>query len=364
MPLPLILGGAALAAALYGAKKGVDGYQSHAEANELIDRAKARYSSYKSDFDAREKRTQEALVRLGQLELGIGKSFDEFARLADELLQRLNKNRQDKLKIQLPQHKLAKVESYSFTAVGVLGSAAGAGAAGAAAGFAVYGGVMTFAAASTGTAISALSGAAATNATLAAIGGGALSAGGLGMAGGTAILGAAVAAPVLAIAGWAYANHGEEALSNARKASNEVDAAVDKLLKAGRSLERTERYVKQIEQALHSINTTFKTYFDKLKQVNRRVEELRGMNLNVEYELQKISDDIMLAVQNGYAIAAIMTDIMTTPIFKVRTRNGEVVKDAKGIPQMVKDDDGSLTLNEADLDAVLAAANGEHQKYR
>ncbi len=49
--------------------------------------------------------------------------------------------------------------------------------------------VASLGTASTGTAISALSGAAATKATIAWLGGGALAAGGLGIAGGTAVLG-------------------------------------------------------------------------------------------------------------------------------------------------------------------------------
>lgn len=53
--------------------------------------------------------------------------------------------------------------------------------------------VMAFGAASTGTAISSLSGAAATNATLAWLGGGSLAAGGGGMAAGSAVLGAITA---------------------------------------------------------------------------------------------------------------------------------------------------------------------------
>ena len=53
----------------------------------------------------------------------------------------------------------------------------------------VYGAASTFAAASTGIAISRLSGAAATNATLAFFGGGSLSSRGLGMEGGTTVLG-------------------------------------------------------------------------------------------------------------------------------------------------------------------------------
>lgn len=84
---------------------------------------------------------------------------------------------------------------------------AGAGAAGVGAGVAVaalgptaaMGIATTFGVASTGTAISALSGAAATNAALAWLGGGALAAGGGGMAAGNAFL--ALAGPV----GWAIA---------------------------------------------------------------------------------------------------------------------------------------------------------------
>lgn len=63
------------------------------------------------------------------------------------------------------------------------------------------GAAQALAFASTGTAISALSGSAATNATLAFFGGGSLAAGGLGMAGGTAVLGGLVAGPALLVMG-------------------------------------------------------------------------------------------------------------------------------------------------------------------
>lgn len=203
MPIPIILGVAALATAAYGAKKGYDGYQKHSEADEIVKEAQARYDRKKEKFDKQEEETSLYLDLLGKKELEIGQSIGEFRTLADELLKKLNAGQTNKLSINIPKHKLQEIENYSYTAIGVLGTVAGAGVAGAAAGFAIYGGVMALGAASTGTAISALSGAAATKATLAAIGGGSLATGGLGIAGGTAILGAAVAAPVLAIAGWA-----------------------------------------------------------------------------------------------------------------------------------------------------------------
>ena len=82
---------------------------------------------------------------------------------------------------------------------GVGGAAVGAAAGGAAA----YGSFLTavsFGTASTGIAVSSLSGAAATNAALAILGGGTLAAGGAGVAGGAALLAGVVAAPAALLA--------------------------------------------------------------------------------------------------------------------------------------------------------------------
>ena len=363
MPIPFIIGAAVLAAGAYGAKKGYDGYQKHSEADEIVKSAQNRYDRKKAEFDEQEKDTQTALTSLGKLELSIGESFGEFKTLADSLLDKLRQDGRKDLSINVPQQTLQRVENYSYSAIGVLGSAVGAGAAGAAAGFAVYGGVMALGAASTGTAISSLAGVAATNATLAAIGGGSLATGGLGIAGGTAILGAAVAAPVLAIAGWAYDSHGEEALKNAHRANREVESAIAKLNKAGKMLANVEDYSRRIKRTLTSIFGQFNEYFDNLKNINTFVEDLKGRNVDSEAELAKHGDDIILAIENGYALAALLTDLITTPIFKVQEKNGEVVRDEKGVPQMEKDTDGSMILNDAGLDDAIAKARGAAGQY-
>ena len=79
---------------------------------------------------------------------------------------------------------------------GVAGGGAAGAAAGGAAAYATFVGAATFGTASTGAAISTLSGVAATNAALAALGGGSLAAGGAGIAGGTALLAGIAAAPI------------------------------------------------------------------------------------------------------------------------------------------------------------------------
>ncbi len=85
---------------------------------------------------------------------------------------------------------------------GAGGAAAGAAAGGAAA-YATFTAASMLGTASTGAAISGLSGVAATNATLAFLGGGSLAAGGAGIAGGTLLLTGIVAAPaaILAVGG-------------------------------------------------------------------------------------------------------------------------------------------------------------------
>ena len=356
MPLPFILAGAALASAAYGAKKGYDGYQSHSEADTIVTDAKQRYDEKREVFDEHERATTMALEVLGKQELEIGQRIGEFKVLADKLQQQINAGRENKLKVNIPKHKLQEIEEYSYTAVGVLGTVAGAGSAGVAAGFAVYGGVMALGAASTGTAISSLAGAAATNATLAAIGGGSLATGGLGMAGGTAILGAAVAGPVLAIAGWAYNSHGEEALRNARKANREVNESIQKLEHAIEHLSHTTLYVSKISGSLASINNKFNLYFDQLKEIDSHLQDIKNQNLDVSQELGKLNDDIMRTIQNGYAIASILVDLITTPIFKVKEVEGEMVVDDNGVPVMKTDDEGSMILNENELDHQLEKA--------
>jgi len=114
-----------------------------------------------------------------------------------------------------------------------VGAIVNGGARGTAAGSALALGSMslvsTFGAASTGTAITSLSGAAATNATMAWFGGGALSAGGAGMAGGAAVLGGIALAPLVIIGAFKYASHAEEKLTAAMEYSDEMDVIVAKI---------------------------------------------------------------------------------------------------------------------------------------
>ncbi|HRO78697.1 MAG TPA: chemotaxis protein [Acinetobacter towneri] len=348
MPLPLILIGAAAAATAVGAKKAYDGYKDKSEADEKIEYAQIKYKSHREALDDTNQQTSIALEKLGKLELKIGSDFDSFDRLIEDILQNNNFQKFGSTKINLPQHKLDQIKEVAISAVGCLKTVVGGGASGAAAGFAVYGGVMALGAASTGTPIAALSGVAAYNATMAAIGGGSLAAGGWGMAGGAMVLGGAVAAPILAVAGIAYAIHGSNALKNAQDIRNQIDRVVPKMINARNQLVRVRHYANKIEAELSKIYDVFSLYFQKLQEINQIIKQ------GDEEKIKEISAEVNLYIQNGVSLAAIMAKLISTPLFKVKKDvNGKVLTDKNGMPEILVDGAGMQVLDVDGLDYIL-----------
>ena len=356
MPLPFILGGIALAAAGYGAKKGYDGYQDKSLADDINKNSKQKYNRAKNSFNEKNDNTTKQLEELGNLQLKIGSDFSEFRKIAEELLRRLNQYGYNKdLKISIPQSRMDKIKDFEFSATSYLSKVVGAGMGGAAAAYAVYGGVMAFAAASTGTPIAALSGVAAYNATLAAIGGGSLAAGGLGMAGGTAILGSVVAAPVIAIAGIAYASYAEKALAQARENREETEKVIDKLVLAEGHLGKISTYVNKMETGIKHIYQFFDRYFDDLKAMDVYIRN--GGNIKT------VEDTVIRIISNGYQVAAILTDIITIPLFKPKLSNGEVIMDENKVIELEKDENGMQVINENAIDEILALSSHRVEAY-
>lgn len=141
-----------------------------------------------SRFEDLGKTRLEAMVTLGK-----AVKFLEQAKLKDrELLEKFN--------IITPE-QLVRFSNASVSAHEILAGGASALSSGVATATAAYGLVGMLAKAGTGTAISALSGAAAKSATLAWLGGGTLAAGGGGVAAGTAVLGGLVVVPAILVIG-------------------------------------------------------------------------------------------------------------------------------------------------------------------
>ena len=125
--------------------------------------------------------------------------FADWLEANEHLVKRLNFKKVDGVRIRVPNipNFVSSVESVK---TGTGGIVAGFGA-GVAAKVGALWGVSSFASASTGTAITTLSGVAAENAVLAWLGGGAVATGGGGVAAGTAVLSAVTVVPALLIGG-------------------------------------------------------------------------------------------------------------------------------------------------------------------
>lgn len=148
------------------------------------------------------------------------------------------------------------------------GTAAG-GAAGAATGTALAYGTFTAAAAfgtaSTGTAISGLSGVAATNATLAALGGGSLAAGGAGVAGGVIVLGAIVAAPLLLLGAGGFLWMHKRSKLKAQEAKTAIDEAESALTFTKYGFEALEAVLIEATSSLETVGVHGARALDKWK---------------------------------------------------------------------------------------------------
>jgi len=125
--------------------------------------------------------------------------------------------------------------------------------------------VYTFGTASTGTAISTLSGAALQNALLAWFGGGAISAGGLGIAGGTLVLGGLFVGPALLVGGLVLNGKAEEALTKAEEYKAKVEKEIGKLRVFQKNVEATTALVEEEIKILKTALILFRMQFVKVK---------------------------------------------------------------------------------------------------
>lgn len=199
MPLPvvpLLFLGSSAAAAAKGLYDSITAGMTMTELRTTAATRRATYEAHLAAVRADEELTTPKHTMLIQLRLnalvtvGAAAQFLQRARVRPRALETA---------VVVDTADLARWEARSTQAAVVLGGITRSVGAGAAAASAVYGAVGLLGAASTGTAIASLSGAAASSATMAWLGGGALAAGGGGMALGTVVLGGLVAGPALLV---------------------------------------------------------------------------------------------------------------------------------------------------------------------
>lgn len=204
MPIPLLFIGAAIGSGL-GAGRSIKAGIDASKANEINKSANEIMQEATDRINAQRKACGRSMSQLGEEKLFVlNSSITEFLTAFRKIKNvdfRESEGLNELEKIHIDEKDFSEMNEMVNFAGSVAGGAVAGTAGGALVAFGAYGAAQALASASTGTAISALSGIAAKNATLAFFGGGSLASGGMGMAGGMAVLGGLVAGPALMIVG-------------------------------------------------------------------------------------------------------------------------------------------------------------------
>lgn len=238
-----------------GAVAAAKGIADMVHSHKLAKEARARHEAALADLEAAQGPVHERVAAYGiqQIEAVTG-TLGRFAAWVERNQMAVNRLGHDAaagVEVSVPELPDLKNEIKQARAW-IKGGAAGATAAVAAPQAAILG-VSTFATASTGTAISSLSGAAATNATLAWLGGGSLAAGGGGMATGSAVLGLIAAAPAAFIGGITVAVVGSKQKTSAKQYAAEVSVAIENVRTAIDLMPKITERVGELSEVLASL---------------------------------------------------------------------------------------------------------------
>lgn len=268
MPLfvPIIIGAAVATLTGYGGKKGYDGVSAMRRAKAIGEAAEKRHNRHVALFDSAREHLAQKLAQTHALRMEIARST--LGRVV-ELLQTLER----KGRVRTPQDferigvKPEQVQAFAAQYVeagGTIRGALSAAGAGTGASALATGLVSSLATASTGTAISGLSGAAAQSAMLAWLGGGSLAAGGGGMALGSLMLGGITVAPAVAIGGFVLAAQGEKALTKATDYEANVNMDVARINRLIGFLHRAETRADELQDLMRRLDARASAVLDEL----------------------------------------------------------------------------------------------------
>lgn len=266
MPIPFLIGAAALGATLFGAKKGYDAMTDSKDSKAILTTAKNMYDEALSNLETQKGKTMISMETLGERKLIVwGNQLGRFANVISHIKGVDITGAPIVEGIPLEDIDVQEIAASSTRASEIIAGGTMALGTGALAGLAAVGGVKAIATASTGVAIKTLTGVAATNATLAWLGGGSLAAGGLGVAGGTAILGGIIAAPVFAVGGMLMAAKARQKLAEARTVNAEAEKAVEKINGAASILSGLEKVCELNANVIDDLGAALDAKLDRVE---------------------------------------------------------------------------------------------------
>jgi hypothetical protein len=256
---------------------GIRGLRDRAETKRVLDVCHEYYDAAEVVTEERRRRLNFEITDFGTYRLhSLHSTVGRFLEYLDQLHQRnAHKEYEILAGLSIDTQTLDEMKNVDMTASKVLGTTGVATLAGAAAVFGtpvlVTGAVSSFAAASTGTAISSLSGVAATNATMAWLGGGSLAAGGGGMAAGaaalTAITAGATAVVAVLSAGTIVSVHYGKKLSEAKQYEKDVGVLAAGLEKAWAVMDGISQRVAELRDVTEELKWRTANQLDQLEEL-------------------------------------------------------------------------------------------------
>jgi hypothetical protein len=327
MPLPLLFIGVAAATGTFGVgstiKAGLDANTArlvNGSANEIV-------QSSTDWLNAQREACGRSLSQLGEEKLFVlSSSMTEFLDCFQRIKNvdfRETEGLDELGRMHIDEHEFVEMRSLVNFAGSLAGGAVVGTAGGALAAFGAYGAAQALAFASTGTAISALSGAAATNATLAFFGGGSLAAGGLGMAGGTAVLGGLVAGPALMVMGLVAGNAAKKNLEKAYTNRAEAIQIASQLDVAALQCETIRRRTYMFYNLLARLDT----YFLPLVY---RMEDIVGAEGE---DYRSYSSESKRAIASCASVAVSVKSVLDTPLL---TDDGLLTDESEGTASSIE----------------------------
>lgn len=216
-----------------GLKQAVDAVNNHSNAKKIVVKASEKYEQSVNKLEIKREEVSSLLEKVGELKINILKnSVNDFLTTFEKIKNveiRDSSGLRELYDINIDKIEISEIKKMSNMAINLTEGAAAGAFAGSMIAFGAYSAAMGLASASTGTAISTLSGVAATNATLAFFGGGSIASGGLGMAVGQTVLGSIAVGPGLLAMGLILSAKSQQEIDKALTNKDQLDAAVSEM---------------------------------------------------------------------------------------------------------------------------------------
>lgn len=322
-----VAGAATVGAGLtYSGMTSIEGFSNSIEADDKIAKAKNIYEDINNKLDKAQKKTIDKMQNLNKLKVNIYANEILYSIAIIEKIKNIKQTETtiSEFKFNFSPEEIKEVKTISIEALKIAkGSLDGLGVSAAMSSL-TTGLVANFGVASTGTAISSLSGAAAQRATLASLGGGAIKAGGAGMAGGQVMLGGISLVPTAIIMSHKYAQNSEKKLTEATRYYSQIKEEVGKIERTISWLENSvNERVGEIYNTLEKLRRVYsKDILGKLRDINNIRSKNGQINMN------ECTDDEKKTIVRSCSFISSMKEIIKAPVL---TENGLISEETKNI---------------------------------